>query len=463
MNAPITRLFALLLVLFAVLVGFTSRWTVFEAQALRDNPENRRELLAEQLIKRGAIRADNGEVLAGNRALSQKRFGRRYPTGALFAHAVGCTSLDRGRSGLEDFYNDPLTGRRNEFIGALDSLLGPDKIGDALRTTLSTKSQEVATDQLAAREQRGAVVAMELDSGAVKVMAAKPSYDPNTGDCGANRNVATQDRFPPGSTMKVVTAAAALDSGKYEPTSQVDGSNGKEISGAPLDNFGGEDFGQIDLKTALTNSVNTAWAGIAEDLGKETMAEYMEKFGFYEDPPMDYPDKQMIPSGVNKGRRQLTKPTSDSVDIGRVAIGQGDLEATALQMATVAQTIGNEGMRMEPRLVAKVVDPDGRTIDEPLPEEAERVVSRQTASELSAMMRNVVEQGTGTAANLEGVEVSGKTGTAEVNTTDLNDAWFIGFTDRFAVAVVIERVQGGTGGEIAAPIAANVLKSLGER
>ena len=116
MNAPITRLFAVLLVLFAVLVGFTSRWTVFEAEALRDNDNNRRELLAEQLIKRGLIRADNGEVLARSPALSQKRFGRRYPTGPLFAHAVGCTSLDRGRSGLEDYYNDPLTGVTLPFV-----------------------------------------------------------------------------------------------------------------------------------------------------------------------------------------------------------------------------------------------------------------------------------------------------------------------------------------------------------
>jgi peptidoglycan glycosyltransferase len=192
------------------------------------------------------------------------------------------------------------------------------------------------------------------------------------------------------------------------------------------------------------------------------MAEYMDKFGFYTDPPMDYPDAQMIPSGVNKGGRRPVRPTSDRVDIGRVAIGQGDLEATALQMATVAQTVGNGGMRMKPRLVAKIVDPDGRTVDEPLPEEAERVISEETADELSSMMRNVVEQGTGTAAKLEGVDVSGKTGTAEVNNADLNDAWFIGFTDRYAVAVVIERVQGGTGGELAAPIAADVLKSLGE-
>jgi peptidoglycan glycosyltransferase len=461
-NASIGRLFGLVLVLFALLVAFTSRWTVFEAEALRDNDNNRRELLAEQTIKRGLIRADNGEVLARSPTLPQKRFGRRYPTGPLFAHAVGCTSIDRGRSGLEDYYNDPLTGRRTEFIGALDSLLGPDKVGDDLRTTLSSKSQKVATDALASHPQKGAVVAMELKTGAVKVLAAKPSYDPNTGDCGANINLATQGLFPPGSTMKTVTASAAIDSGKYQPDSRVSGKNGKEISGAPLNNFDNEDFGDIDLTFALTNSVNTVWAEVAEKVGKGTMADYMKKFGFYEDPPMDYPDGQMVASGVNKGRKRLVKATSDQVDIGRVAIGQGDLEVTPLQMASVAQTIGNGGMRMKPRLVAKVLDTDGRTIDEPLPEEAERVMSEESAKKVGDMMRNVVKEGTGTAAALEGVDVAGKTGTAEVNLQGLNDPWFIGFSDRFAVAVVFERVQGGTGGTVAAPVAKAVLESLGE-
>jgi peptidoglycan glycosyltransferase len=461
-NTPVTRLFVLILVLFAVLVGFTSRWTVFEAEALRDNPNNRRELLAEQLIKRGVMRADNGELLAGNRALPQDRYERRYPTGSLFAHAVGCTSLERGRSGLEDYYNDALTGRATDAVDALSRLLGPAKVGDDLRTALSSRSQQVATDALEGRAGRGAVVAMELETGAVKVLAAKPSFDPEGDDCGANFNFATQARLAPGSTMKVVTAAAAIDSGRYEPGSQVSGENGKIISGTPLNNFGDEDFGLIDLTTALTNSVNTVWAEVAEKIGKDTMAEYMAKFGFYEDPPIDYPDRQMVPSGVNTGRNRLTRPTSDRVDIGRVAIGQGGLETTALQMASVAQTIGNGGVRMKPRLVAKVLDPDGRTVDEPLPEEAERVISTDTADKLTDMMRRVVDEGTGTAAALEGVQVAGKTGTAEVNLQGLNNAWFIGFTDEFAVAVVLERVQGGTGGRLAAPIAADVLESLGE-
>ena len=295
------------------------------------------------------------------------------------------------------------------------------------------------------------------------MLAAKPSFDPNGDDCGANLNLATQGLFPPGSTMKAVTASAAIDSGKYQPDSRVSGQNGKEISGAPLNNFGDEDFGDIDLTFALTNSVNTVWAEVAEKLGKRTMADYMEKFGFFADPPMDYPDNQMVASGVNKGRKRLVKPTSDRVDIGRVAIGQGDLEVTPLQMATVAQTIGNGGVRMEPRLVAKVVDQDGRTVDEPLPEEAERVMSEDSAQKVGDMMRNVVKEGTGTAAALEGIDVAGKTGTAEVNLQGLNDPWFIGFSDRFAVAVVFDRVHGGTGGTVSAPVAAKVLESLGER
>jgi peptidoglycan glycosyltransferase len=457
-NAPIVRLFGLVLVLFAALVFASSWWTVFGAEGLRDNPNNRRILFEEQRIKRGIIRAADGEVLAANRALPGDRYERRYPTGELFSHPVGFTSLDRGRIGLEEYYNDELTGRRSDPIGALERLLGPRDVGDDLRTTLSPQAQKTAYDGLAGRN--GAVVALDVETGAVRVLAATPTFDPTDPKNAATFNRATQGRFPPGSTFKTVTAAAALDSGRYEPSSLVSGANGKVISGTPLDNFGGEDFGEIDLTTALTNSVNTVWAEVAEKLGKDTMAEYMRKFGFYEDPPMDYPDEQMLPSGEAGPRGRLLSPTSGQIDVGRMGIGQDKLLVTPLQMATVAQTIANGGVRMKPRLVEKVLDPDGRTIDEPLPQEAERVMSEDTASKLGDMMRNVVEQGTGTAAQLEGVDVSGKTGTAEVG-DGTDDLWFIGFTDRFAVAAMLERQTGGTGGGDAAPIAAEVLKALG--
>jgi peptidoglycan glycosyltransferase len=458
-NTPVVRLFGLVILLFGVLVGFTSRWTVFDAEALRDNPNNRRVLFEEQRIKRGIIRADDGTILAANRKLSQDRYGRRYPTGELFAHPVGFTSLDRGRTGLEDFYNDPLTGRRSDAIGALERLLGPQKVGDDLRTTLDPRAQEAAYQALGGRP--GAVVALDVETAAVRVMAATPSYDPSNPANAKTFNRATQGRFPPGSTMKTVTAAAALDTGRYEPGSMVSGENGKVISGRPLENFGGEDFGPIDLTTALTNSVNTVWAEVAETLGKRTMGDYMERFGFYDDPPLDYPDDQMVPSGEYGPRGRLLSPTSDQIDVGRMAIGQDKLLVTPLQMATVAQTIGNGGLRMEPRLVEKVLDPDGRTIDEPLPEEAERVMSEDSAAKLTEMMKNVVREGTGTAAALEGVEVAGKTGTAELGDGS-DDLWFIGFTDKVAVAAVVERQRGGFGGTVAAPVAKRVLQALGE-
>jgi peptidoglycan glycosyltransferase len=460
-NRSINRLFGVMLLLFAVLVGFTSWWTVFGAEKLRANPENRRVLLAEQLIKRGQIRADDGRVLARSPSQPNKRFGRRYPTGALFAHAVGCTSLDRGRRGLEDYYNDQLTGRHTELISAVDSLFGPQNVGDDLRTNLDPKAQEVATRALAGRQEQGAAVALDIKTGAVKVLAAKPSFDPNTPGCKSVFNLATQGRFPPGSTMKTVTATAAIDTGKFQPGSTLNGRSPQTISGAPLNNFGNEQFGDIDLTTALTHSVNTVWAQVGVRLGKRAMADYMEKFGFYKDPPMDYPDDQMVPSGEYKGDR-LLKPESGLIDVGRLAIGQDKLLVTPLQMATVAQTIANGGVRMEPRLVSKVLDTDGRTVDEPTPERAERVMSADTARQVTDMMKNVVKEGTGTAAALQGVDVAGKTGTAELNNNGLNDAWFIGFTDKVAVAVVIERVQGGQGGVVAAPIAKQVLEALGQ-
>ena len=195
-------------------------------------------------------------------------------------------------------------------------------------------------------------------------------------------------------------------------------------------------------------------------LGRSVMADYMARFGFGEDPPMDYPASQMEPSGSYR-KGHVISEKSRFVDVGRTAIGQALLLVTPLQMATVAQTIGNGGVRMEPRLVAKVVDPDGRTVDTPTPKTAQRVMSADTADKLTVMMKQVVKEGTGTAAALQGVELAGKTGTAEIDIANgINDLWFIGFTDKVAVAVVISH-QRGQGGTVAAPVAKQVLEALG--
>jgi peptidoglycan glycosyltransferase len=459
MNPPVVRLFVLLIVLFAVLVGFTSRWSVFEASALRNNPNNHRQVLEEQQIKRGLIRARDGSLLAANRPLPGKRFTRRYPDGRLFALPVGYDSFRFGRAGLERFYNDQLTGRRNEFAGILESLTSKTRVGNDLKTTLDPKAQRVAYQALGGR--KGAVVAMDVHSGAVRVLTGTPSFDPVNPNRGSTFNLATQGLFPPGSTFKTVTAVAAIDSGRYTPTSMISGRNGKIISGTPLQNFGGEDFGPITLTDALTHSVNTVFGEVGEKLGKRTMADYLEKFGFNAKPPMDYPSNQMSASGSYRNAKLLGE-TSRFIDVGRMAIGQDKLLVTPLQMASVAQTIGNGGVRMEPRLVQRVTDPDGRTLSTPLPKTAERVMSTATAGKLTVMMKQVVKEGTGTAAALQGVEVAGKTGTAELNNNGLNDLWFIAFTPNEAVAVVLANVQGGTGGVVAAPVAKQVLEALGQ-
>jgi penicillin-binding protein A len=472
MNTPIIRLYALIALLFGVLVVATSWWSVFTSKQLRENTANRRPLLAEERIKRGTIRSADGRVLARSVKIDKDRYGRRYPTDDLFAHAIGYSYTSIGRSGLEQFRNDPLTGRRTELIGAVDSLLGERGVGDSIRTTLNSRAQRAAVQALQGR--KGAVVALDPSDGAVLAMVSTPSYDPNGLDDGTTFkrlsadeqnspivNRATQSGYPPGSTMKVVTATAALDTRRYRPESRVSGRNGKPISGVPLNNFGGEDFGDIDLTLALTKSVNTVWAEVGERLGKRTMAKYMTRYGFYKLPPIDLPADQLLASG-ERYRGRLLSPFSPRIDVGRMAIGQDKLLVTPLQMATVAATVANGGVRMEPHITQKIVDPDGRTQDDIEGERAARVMSTDTARALSVMMKNVVKEGTGTAAALEGVDLGGKTGTAEIDVArKINDAWFIGFTDEFAVAVVLERIQ-GTGGVDAAPVAKQVLEALGE-
>jgi peptidoglycan glycosyltransferase len=232
----------------------------------------------------------------------------------------------------------------------------------------------------------------------------------------------------------------------------------------PLRNDGGESFGRIDLTTALTHSVNTVFAQVAERLGKQTMGEYMDRFGFGADPPLDYPDDQLFPSGEYRNGALLA-PTSRFVDVGRMGIGQDKLRVTPLQMAMVAAAVANGGELMRPTLTRRILDPDGRTIDDIAPERERRVMSAASAEQLTQMMSQVVKEGTGTQAALQGVEVAGKTGTAEIDpATDLTQPWFIGFAPRqnpkIAVAVTVERSQGGFGGTVAAPIARQVIEEL---
>jgi peptidoglycan glycosyltransferase len=477
-NRQIGHLFVLITLLFAALVAYTSRWTVFEQEELESHAANRRPLLEEMRVPRGRILARDGTVLARSRRRgrgSRLVFTRTYPEGALFAHAVGYSFITQGRTGLERSRNDELSGKEDEFTSIIDELNG-SREGDDVRTGLDPAAQRTAIQALQGKGA-GAVVAIEPASGRVRVMATVPGYDPNAipdllDRLRRNRgrplfNRATQTGYPPGSTFKVVTATAALDTGRYRPDSIVDGSSPKEISGVPLSNCCAEgtgDYGPIPLTTALTNSVNTAWAGVGEKLGRETLVRYMKRFGLYDDPPLDYPDDQMLPSGVRDDEGGLVE---DGFDAGRVAIGQGGAEGqtqvSPLQMAMVAAAVANGGKLMRPRLTDRVIAQDGRIRDRVEPKVESEVMKPQTASTLAGMMAQVVKSGTGRAAAIPGIEVAGKTGTAEVDGGSSNQAWFIAFAPvgrpRVAIAVTVERTQ-GQGGTVAAPIAKQVMQEL---
>jgi peptidoglycan glycosyltransferase len=475
MNRPIARLFVVILALFALLVGFTSRWTVFEASALRHNPLNSRALLEQEHIARGEIVASDGAVLARSTRSSEGAYERHYPYGELFADPIGYYfPQGEGIAGLEEYRDTVLSGQNETgFQTILNQLQGKQPEGEKVVTTLNVRAQRVAAEALAGH--RGAVVALEPATGAVRVMTSSPSYDPQ--DLGSHSayerllsggeaslfNRATQEGYAPGSTFKIVTATAAIDTGAFSQSSLISGANGIVVSGKTLDNDNRENFGLITLKEAMTKSVDTAFAQVAERVGKQTLARYMDRFGFDHEPQLDYPTRQMTPSGEYYQGHVLA-PTDPRVDVGRLGIGQDKLRVTPLQMAEVAAAVANRGKLMVPHLTERIVDPEGGTVQRIKPRVQATVMKPSTAEAVREMMEAVVNEGTGTPAQIPGVQVAGKTGTAETQFgSSLNDAWFVAFaparSPRVAIAVTLEKVP-GYGATYAAPVAKRVMEAL---
>ena len=281
---------------------------------------------------------------------------------------------------------------------------------------------------------------------------------------------ATQGLYPPGSSFKVLTAAAALDSGKFTPDSIFHDPGYCTEYGQPVKNFADlgrpEVFGTITLFQAFQHSVNSVFCNIGmtldKALGVHTLMDYARRFGFGAKPPIDLPSKSLLASGLYQ-HGHLLSPSKDGLgDPGRIAFGQDKLLVTPLQMAMVAATVANGGVLMKPHLVDKVIRRDG-TVDKIEPEEIGRAIKPETAAELTQMMEAVVTGGTGTAAQIAGVRVAGKTGTAENGPGRPNTTWFVAFAPadapRVAVAVVLEN-QTGTGGTTAAPIAREIMQAI---
>ncbi len=483
MNRQIIKLFAFIVALFAILVGFTSYWSVFDAKALKEEEANKRPLFEAQQVKRGRILTADGTVIAVSKPKgsgANLRYVRHYPEGALFGHPIGYSFMEYGQAEFEQYHNAELVGEESEFSTILDELIGRDREGNDVVTNLDTEAQRLALSELEAAGF-GAVVAIEPSSGAVKVMASNAPYDPNRIPEKINKwnhsdvetpllNRATQGRYPPGSTFKVVTAAAGLESGKITPETTINAPGVIIDEGHELRNDFTRDWGEISLDTALTNSVNTWFGQLGQQVGQNQLFATMEKFGFNAKPPIDLPSDEVLESGVYDLESERLLNRHDPVDLARVAIGQERLLATPLQIAMVAAAIANQGKLMKPQIWNRVVDPDGRTVKHLDPGLFSQAVSAETAAELTTAMEGVVSEGTGTNAAIEGVQVAGKTGTAETpgnqacgGGEDENQAWFMGFAPaedpKIAIAVSVECTP-QFGNDVAAPIFAHVAETI---
>jgi penicillin-binding protein A len=479
-NRQIVKLFAFIVVIFGVLIGFTSYWSVFDAKALKDSPDNRRPLFQQQQIRRGRILAADGSVIARSVAIghgSNLRYVRRYPEGGLYGHPIGYSFARQGQSEFEKSHNEELVGESSEFGSILDQLTGHNQEGDDVVTNLDPAAQRVALDDLQAAGF-GAVVAIEPRTGRVRAMASSPPYDPNRVPYNLSKlntnpdspllDRATQGQYPPGSTFKVVTAAAGLNSGTITPETTINAPGTIEVQGQPLQNDYNQSFGPISLDTALTYSVNTWFGQLGQRIGENTLFNYMDRFGFNATPAIDLPEDQVYKSGVFEEGKLLGP--GDPVDLARIAIGQERLAVTPLQMAEVAAAVANRGRLMKPQIWSRVVEPDGRVVKRLEPSEYSRPMSAKTAAELTTAMEGVVSAGTGTNAAIPGVAVAGKTGTAETpynkacgGGTAENQAWFIGFAPaknpKIAIAATVECTT-KFGNDVAAPIFRAVAETI---
>jgi peptidoglycan glycosyltransferase len=463
--------FVLLAVLGLIVLDLTYL-QVIAGPRYRDDLRNPRLAASRSSTERGPIVSREGIVLAESTAEpgSVQTFVRSYPEGPLYGHAVGYSSLLFGNAGLESDYSSDLSSDSDlTMSGIIDALLGREQGAQGIRLTLAHAVQQSA--QRALEGGTGAVVALDPATGEVLAMYSSPSFDPTVllgespvaGDALASdpttplRDRSIDQILTPGSAFKVITAAAALESGAANPDSRYADPLALELPGSTAiirnaDRGPCGDGTEVALATAFRRSCNTVFGQIGLDLGAETIGSTAEAFGFNSEISFDLP---VVPSVFPTGSL-----VGDPPAIAQSAIGQRDVQATPLQMALIAATVVNDGVVMRPYLVSESFDRDLNIISQTNPVELRRAVSPGTAAVLTELMTDVVEAGTGQAARIAGAVVGGKTGTAQIPGAEPH-AWFIGFAtldDRsIAVAVVVE--NGGSGGTVAAPIARDVMQT----
>ncbi|MCZ2810883.1 penicillin-binding protein 2 [Modestobacter sp. VKM Ac-2979] len=473
MNAPLRKVAISVLVLFTLLIVNVNVIQVLRADDLRADARNTRVLTEEYGRERGAIVVGGNEIASSVETDSTLRYQRTYANGPLYAAATGYYSVLFGNRGIERVENEVLRGTDDRLFGRrlADLFTGRDPSGGNVELTLDPAVQEAAMAGLAGHV--GAVVALDPSTGAVLGLASTPTYDPGQlagSDTAAVRayaeqldametdprtNQAISERYPAGSIFKVVVAAAALASGDYTPETVIPAPQDYILPGTSTDlqNFGNEPCsptGEQPLIDALTISCNTAFAQLGIELGEDALREMAEAFGI---------DGERIEIPLTVQGSTIGDIESDAA-LGQTSIGQRDVALTPMQGAMIAAAVANDGDLMKPYLVESIQAPDLSVLDQTEPEQLSEPFSEEVADQLTAMMTNVVDEGTGRRAQISGIEVAGKTGTAENAGPDHN--WFIGFAPAddpsIAVAVFI-RNGGGTGGDVSAPIARAVIEA----
>jgi len=479
-NTPLRRVATVMLVMFLALMGSATWVQYVQAPSLNADSRNVRTLYREFGDARGPIVVAGEAVASSVKVDDPFEYQRRYTDGELYSTVTGFYSIVNGKSQLELAANDELTGRGDQlfFSRLRDLVTGRKPEGAAVETTILPAAQRAAREGLG--DQQGAVVALEPSTGRVLAMVSTPGFDPNVlathssadasaayqelakADGNPLRSNATLETYPPGSTFKLVTAAAALESGEYEPSSTLPAPVRLDLpqTTATIGNFGGGGCGAdpITLADALRVSCNTSFAQLGLNLGEDALREQAERFGF-DDDSLRIP----VPVSASRFPQDPTPP-----QVAQSAIGQFDVAATPLQMAMVSAGIANRGEVMRPYLVERVRAADLSVVSETKPEVLSTAVSRTTAAQLTEMMVGVVSNGSGSSAQISGVQVAGKTGTAQTSDDAAPHAWFTAFAPadapKVAVAVIVE--HGGsagseaTGGRVAAPIARAVIQAV---
>ncbi len=454
--------------LIALIVNLTSI-QVIQARALNNHPANTRGLAEEIRSPRGAIVAADGVVLAESTA-DGEFYRRRYPQGALAAHTVGYYSITYGRAGIESAMNDALSGQRvfRSFRDAIEAAAGLPVAGNDVWLTIDSEVQRAAEQALAG--YRGAIVAVDPGTGAVLAMASSPSYDPASIDAAWDELVAdasaplydraAQSLYPPGSTYKIVTLTGALGTGMASAETTYTGPGRLEIGGAPVTNYGGGSYGVVDLRSATMRSINTVFGQLAVDLGPQELVAQSERFGFNRVPPVETPARASLMPVPGEMTTWETAWAGVGQPVGEHESPPGP-QTTALQMALVSAGLANDGVVMRPYFVGRVTDRAGRILTSTEPRRWTTATDAATAAQVKDIMIDTVTSGTGTRAQIPGVAVAGKTGTAETGKDAESHAWFIAFapaeSPRVAIAVVLENA--GTGGRVAAPAARTVLET----